>query len=81
MVQPIPQKDVQEGIEPVTITPQISSPTIEPQLIISLGKVMSIQFEQTQPSSNTEKNFQSSKNVILYCKNFLVSQLVSMAQW
>ena len=31
MAQPLPQKNVQEGIEPITITLQISSPTIEPQ--------------------------------------------------
>jgi len=65
MAQPLHQRNVQEGIEPLTITPQISSPTIEPQLIISFLKVMSINIKQTQPSSNTAQNFQSSKMFIL----------------
>jgi len=65
MAQPLPQKNVQEGIESLTITLQIFSPTNEPQLIISLVKVMSIQIEETQPSSNTTQNFQSSKMFIL----------------
>ena len=61
MAQPLPQKNVPEGLESKTITLQFLSPTIEPQLIISLMKVMSIHLEQTQPSSNTAQNFLSSK--------------------
>ena len=65
MAQPLPQKNVPEGIEPKTITLQFLSPTIEPQLIKSFVKVMSIQIEETLPSSNTDQNFQSSK-VLFY---------------
>ena len=81
MAQPLPQKNLQEGMEPITITLRISSPTIEPQLIISLVKVMSIHFKQTQPSSNTAKKFQSSKFLFYIVKNFLIILQASMAQW
>ena len=81
MLQPLPQKNVQEGIEPITIPLQISSPTIEPQLIISSVKVMSIQIKQTQPSSNTAQNFQSSKILILFIKYFLPPLQVNLGQW
>jgi len=49
MARPLPQNNVQEGVEPITITLQISSPTIEPQLIISF----------------TAQNFKSSNIFIL----------------
>jgi len=54
----------------MTITLNIFSPTIEPQLFMLFRNIIPNQFEQTQPSSNTAQNFQSSKILILPIEYF-----------
>jgi len=73
MAQPLPKINVQEGIEPLTITLHIFSPTIEPQLFMSFVNFMSNQIKQTQSSSNTAQNFQSKNIFILDIKCFLLN--------
>ena len=65
----------------MTITLHIFYTTIEPQLFMAVEDIMSNEFEQTQPSSNTAQIFQCSKIPIPNFTNFHFTLQASMAQW